>query len=441
MLKAALVRTCVVVQLISIAVPAFSFKPPLRQAIGTSIIKGARAAAGGPSAACMSSSNGQPVRVGVVGAGVAGCALAKKLKDAGANVTIFEMGRGAGGRMATRKTRDFPGLAINHGAPLFTASKEPFKELLTPLIAAGKVKKFEGRVVDIDASHFRAEDRILDGDTYTSSPDMNSMCEALVEGIDTRFGTQVTGIAKEGKEWVLSGKDQQELGRFEWCVVTSHTVGHKRWEQVFGYAPPLQTLAETQPALKTIVDPLQEVSSDPIMVAMMAFSRQDAAAILALEFDVAHLTNHPILSRIVRHESGSYVSLCFHSTPQFAQKYEHVYGSTSAAAKLAADKWASEDNKKKEEQVLAELLEAATAACTKLNCLLPPPVFGPILHRWGSAFTYSAEAATVDESLGFAVCGDFAGQTSVKIYSGVEAAAVSGLDLASKILSLSRARM
>ena len=33
----------------------------------------------------------------------------------GAEVTVFEMGRGAGGRMATRKTRDLPGLAINHG--------------------------------------------------------------------------------------------------------------------------------------------------------------------------------------------------------------------------------------------------------------------------------------------------------------------------------------
>jgi len=33
----------------------------------------------------------------------------------GVDVTVFEMGRGAGGRMATRKTREFPGLAINHG--------------------------------------------------------------------------------------------------------------------------------------------------------------------------------------------------------------------------------------------------------------------------------------------------------------------------------------
>jgi len=229
--------------------------------------------------------------------------------------------------------------------------------------------------------------------------------------------------------------------RFEWCVVTSHTVGHKRWEQVFGYAPPLETLAQKEPALKKIVEPLQDVSSDPIMVAMMGFPKADAAGILALDFDVAHLTNDDTLSRVVRHESGDWVSLCFHSTPAFAKQYEHVYGSTSVAAKLAADKWASDDNKKKEEQVLAELMEASTALLAKLDCTFPPPVFGPILHRWGSAFTYSAEAPTIDETLGFAVCGDFAEQTHVEVYGGVEAAAVSGLDLASKILLHSRARM
>jgi len=57
-------------------------------------------------------------RVGIVGAGIAGCSLAKVLKETGLAVTVFEMGRGAGGRMATRKSREIPGLAINHGAPV-----------------------------------------------------------------------------------------------------------------------------------------------------------------------------------------------------------------------------------------------------------------------------------------------------------------------------------
>ena len=213
----------------------------------------------------------------------------------------------------------------------------------------------------------------------------------------------------------------------------------------------------------------------------------------------------------MRRVSGDYVSLCFHSTPEFAKRYEYVYGSTSAAAKLAADKWASDDNKKKEQQVgthlprlglwglgiwvgglsvarslgvwvgavsvarialekcasdgdkqnktpegkqagkqalplpavaphfkttplssdgwvrlqvLAELMQAGTAFLEKRGCALPAPAFGPLLHRWGSAFTYSPDAPRADEQLRIAVCGDFAGQTELQVHSGVEAAAV-----------------
>ena len=95
------VRTVI---LLTGVVSARSFTLPLRQLFSAGRVLERQ----GASAACMSSAAPQPFRVGVVGAGIAGCTLARRLKDAGANVTVFEMGRGAGGRMATRKTRDFP---------------------------------------------------------------------------------------------------------------------------------------------------------------------------------------------------------------------------------------------------------------------------------------------------------------------------------------------
>jgi len=86
---------------------------------------------------------------------------------------------------------------------------------------------------------------------------------------------------------VLFNKDRQELGRFEWCVVTSHTVGHKRWEQVFGFPPPLEALAAKETSLKPMIDPLATVASHPIMVAMLAFPRDGAPSIMQLDFDLA----------------------------------------------------------------------------------------------------------------------------------------------------------
>ena len=194
--------------LLSFAVSALSFMLPLRQAIRRAITKG------GP-AACMSSNTRQPLRVGVVGAGVAGSVLAKKLKDAGAQVTIFEMGRGAGGRMATRRTRELPGLAINHGAPMFAIRHIPVRQLIEPLVAAGMLDKWEGRVVNIDSINYEAATMNVNGDTYHSRTDIN-MCEVLVQGIETKFGTQVVKIEKEGEEWVFFSKDRSTLGRFDW---------------------------------------------------------------------------------------------------------------------------------------------------------------------------------------------------------------------------------
>ena len=95
----------------------------------------------------------------------------------------------------------------------------------------------------------------------------------------------------------------------------------------------------------------------------------------------------------------------------------------------------------KEQEVLAELMVAGKEVLLKLAVEAPTPVFGPVLHRWGSAFTYSGDSPRVDEGLGLAVCGDFAGQESMDIYRGVESAALSGLQVAQTILSSARARL
>lgn len=66
----------------------------------------------------------QPGRVAVVGAGIAGITAARTLAQAGWQVTVFEKSRGAGGRMATRRTA-FGG--FDHGAQFFTVRDERFR--------------------------------------------------------------------------------------------------------------------------------------------------------------------------------------------------------------------------------------------------------------------------------------------------------------------------
>ena len=75
----------------------------------------------------------------IIGAGAAGCALAAalRLRGWGGSIQLLEIGRGPGGRTATRRSRRDAGLAINHGAPLFNIGGDPEPWLLDPLRRGG----------------------------------------------------------------------------------------------------------------------------------------------------------------------------------------------------------------------------------------------------------------------------------------------------------------
>jgi len=89
--------------------------------------------------------------VAIIGGGIAGCAAARSvsLNDPGrASVTVYEIGRGAGGRASTRRTRSIPGLHINHGAPYADIRTVEGKKLVRDL----KLAEFVGRHGTIDYS-------------------------------------------------------------------------------------------------------------------------------------------------------------------------------------------------------------------------------------------------------------------------------------------------
>ncbi|MGA8880775.1 MAG: FAD-dependent oxidoreductase, partial [Azonexus sp.] len=54
----------------------------------------------------------------LIGAGIAGLSCATALQQAGLKVSLFDKGRGPGGRMSTRRGDDWQ---CDHGAQYFTA--------------------------------------------------------------------------------------------------------------------------------------------------------------------------------------------------------------------------------------------------------------------------------------------------------------------------------
>jgi renalase len=121
----------------------------------------------------------------VVGAGLAGLACARALAAAGVAVTLFDKGRAAGGRLATRRAEAGDGrrLGFDHGAQYLTARGTGFAAVL--------------------AAHARRWTAVLDRDAHVGTPGMSSLPRALAAGLDLRLSRSVVGLERRGEGWML----------------------------------------------------------------------------------------------------------------------------------------------------------------------------------------------------------------------------------------------
>jgi renalase len=123
----------------------------------------------------------------VVGAGLAGLAAAGRLVGAGHSVTVFDKGRGPGGRMATRR---IGAATFDHGAQFFTVRSPELDALV---------------------STWTADELVFEWCRGFSSPDgfpryavrggMNALAKRLAVGLDVRCATLVFAVYRVGGEW------------------------------------------------------------------------------------------------------------------------------------------------------------------------------------------------------------------------------------------------
>ena len=86
----------------------------------------------------------QKPRVLIVGAGIAGIACARALRDAGVSARVVDRGRRPGGRMASRTIN---GRAVDLGAAYFTAEPgTPFTEVVNGWLARGLARPWTDTV-------------------------------------------------------------------------------------------------------------------------------------------------------------------------------------------------------------------------------------------------------------------------------------------------------
>ena len=159
------------------------------------------------------------VDLAIVGAGVSGCALAASLRQRGwrGSIDLLEIGRGPGGRAATRTSRQDNGLRINHGAPLFNIRALTPPALVKALAQRGVIRPFSGSIQSLDAQRRLGPaiaDGFSDGSLWQGAGGMDRLCAGLLDlaaeqggALNRRFGTLVRHLrperSKAGLSWTL----------------------------------------------------------------------------------------------------------------------------------------------------------------------------------------------------------------------------------------------
>lgn len=321
-------------------------------------------------------------RIAVIGAGIGGVCLARELSRHH-DVTVFEKGRGVGGRMATRYAGQF---MIDHGAQYFTVRDPRFAAVLGPLFADGTVAPWTGSIATIDNSIITAMSKPRDLH-HVGVPNMNSVAKALAVDLDLRPGIEITPLAgRTPGGWHLTDLPGNDHGVFEWVVST--TTAHQT----------IALFAKSAPS----DGPLITTRMAPCYALMLGFERP-----LNLPWVAARLSASAIdwigvnSSKPGRDPSGT--TLVVHSTSDWA------------ALHLGQD---IDD--------LGRLLATALHEATGID---PDLAAYTATHRWASARRLSQPDSQpyLDQTLQLAATGDWT------TGSRVEDTVLSALDLAAMI--------
>lgn len=129
----------------------------------------------------------------VVGAGLSGLMCARTLTVHGHDVTVFDKGRSAGGRMATRRIGD---ARLDHGAQFFTARSEEFSRIIAEWVDRGVAREWCRGFAEHDG-HPR----------WVGVGGMTTIAKHLAGSLDVRYGHLAFSLRRDADTWLLTTDD------------------------------------------------------------------------------------------------------------------------------------------------------------------------------------------------------------------------------------------
>lgn len=328
---------------------------------------------------------GNAFRIGVIGAGPAGLMAARTLADHSMHVTVFDKGRGPGGRTSTRL---FEEGSVDHGAPFLRFTDERLKPWAQAWARRGLIARFLGRIhPDSDAADFSEQ--------WTGVPGMRALAQHLATDLRVHTSTRIERLKRDGDQWTLMAEGGDSYGPFDHVIVA---------------LPARQAAALLSGVSPTMLQQLSSVEMQPVWTTMLAFDSPlevdwDAASRLSGELDL-------VIRNTIKPERIGLDTWVIHASPD----------------------WSTARIEREAEDIESELLKAFRGATGQDL----PTISWKRTHRWRFART---ARGTLDESLfdaakNVSACGDWAtcGRDEHARMCGVETALLSGMAAAGRIL-------
>lgn len=166
--------------------------------------------------------DGTSASTAIIGAGLAGLSAALSLTARGVPVTLFDKGRGPGGRLSARRAGDW---RFDHGGQFVTVRDAGFRAVMDGMLADGHAAAWTGHIVRLTLEG-GAEPHPVE--RFVGTPGMNGIIQGLIARLpDTarpHFGTRVTGIAGAAGQWRLVMEDGSQKGPFARLVLAMPSV-------------------------------------------------------------------------------------------------------------------------------------------------------------------------------------------------------------------------
>lgn len=154
----------------------------------------------------------------IIGAGVAGMTLGHRL-SASARVKILEAAPEPGGRLVSHYAQ---GYTWDYGAQFFRVRSKAFKAFLAPWLRSKYIQRWNPAFAELSAQGEVTFERQWDKDPahYVGNPDMQTLAQALAQGLPIELGSKVAKIERASEGWELFTADGASLGVFDWVLCT-----------------------------------------------------------------------------------------------------------------------------------------------------------------------------------------------------------------------------